>query len=51
MKNAVVMDSGAMISIPSFIEISSDIEKLIGGKYRHVDTHKPNFFFFFKEGK
>jgi hypothetical protein len=31
MKYAVDMGSGAMIYIPSFIKIGSDIQKLIGG--------------------
>jgi hypothetical protein len=31
MKYAVEMDSGAMIYIPSFIRIDSDIQKLTGG--------------------
>jgi hypothetical protein len=32
MKYAVEMGSGAMIYIPSFIEIGSRIQKLIGGR-------------------
>jgi hypothetical protein len=35
MKYAVEMGSGAMISIPSFIKIGSDIQKLIDG---YTDT-------------
>jgi hypothetical protein len=31
MKYAVEMGSGAIIHIPSFIKIDSDIQKLIGG--------------------
>jgi hypothetical protein len=38
MKNAVKMGSGAMIYIPSFIEIGSAIQKLIGGKHIHTDS-------------
>jgi hypothetical protein len=40
MKYAVEMGSGAMIYIPSFIQIDSAIQKLIGGIYRHMDTQK-----------
>jgi hypothetical protein len=35
---AVEMGSGAMIYIPSFINIGSVIRKLIGGIYRHTDS-------------
>jgi hypothetical protein len=45
MKNAVEMNLGAMITIPSLEKISSDIEKLINGKYRHVDIYKSTFIF------
>jgi hypothetical protein len=39
MKYAVEMDSGAMIYIPSFIKISSGIQKLIGGGiYRYIEN-------------
>jgi hypothetical protein len=38
MKYATVMGSGAMIYIPSFINIGSDIKKLIGGLHRHTDN-------------
>jgi hypothetical protein len=34
MKYAVVMGSGAMIYIPSFIKIGSDVQKSIGGTHR-----------------
>jgi hypothetical protein len=37
MKYAVEMGSGAVIYIPSFIEIGSGIQKLIGGIRRHTD--------------
>jgi hypothetical protein len=37
MKYAVEMGSGAMICIPNFITISSDIQKLIGG-YTNTQT-------------
>jgi hypothetical protein len=51
MKYAVEMGSGAMIYIPSFIQIGSPIQKLIGG-YTDTQTawryHKPTFIFFFK---
>jgi hypothetical protein len=38
MKYAVEMGSGAMICIPSFIKIGSDVQKLIGGIHRHTDS-------------
>jgi hypothetical protein len=38
MKYAVEMDSGAMIYIPSFIKIGSDIQKLIVGIHRHTEN-------------
>jgi hypothetical protein len=38
MKYAVEMDSGAMIYIPSSIEIGSGIQKLIVGIHRHADS-------------
>jgi hypothetical protein len=38
MKYAVEMGSGAMIYIPSFINISSSIRKLIWGIHRHTDS-------------
>jgi hypothetical protein len=37
MKYAVEMGSDAMIYIPSFIKIDSDIQNLIGGIHRHTD--------------
>jgi hypothetical protein len=37
MKYAVEMISVAMICIPSFINIGSDVQKLIGGIHRHID--------------
>jgi hypothetical protein len=37
MKYAVEMGSGAMIYIPSFIQIGSGIQKLIGRI--HIQTH------------
>jgi hypothetical protein len=36
MKYAVDAGSGVMIYMPSFIEICSDIKKLIGGIYKHT---------------
>jgi hypothetical protein len=55
MKYAVEMGSVAMIYIPSFIKISSGIQKLIGGIYRRTDTqiHRPqgdliSLLYFFK---
>jgi hypothetical protein len=51
MKYAVEMGSGLMIYIPSFIEICSGIQKLIGGIHSHRDLqtgrrlHKPTFIF------
>jgi hypothetical protein len=38
MKHAVEMGSGAMIYIPSFINIGSSIQKLIRGIHRHTDS-------------
>jgi hypothetical protein len=49
MKCAVEMDSVAMTYIPSFIKISSGIQKLIGGD---LQTHRKYgfrcLFYFFK---
>jgi hypothetical protein len=53
---AVDMGSGAMMYIPSFIKIGSDIQKLIegGGGDSHTHTawcsHKPTFFKIRKAG-
>jgi hypothetical protein len=39
MKYAVEMGSGVMMYIPSFVKISSGIQKLMGrGIHRHTDT-------------
>jgi hypothetical protein len=38
MKYAVEMGSGAMICVPSFIKIGSDIQKLIEDIHRHTDS-------------
>jgi hypothetical protein len=38
MEYDVEMGSGAMTYIPSFIEIGSDIQKLIKGIHRHTDS-------------
>jgi hypothetical protein len=38
MKYAVEMGSDAMIHIPSFIKIGSDIQISIGGLHRHTDN-------------
>jgi hypothetical protein len=40
MSYGVEMDSGAMIYIPSFIKIVSDIQNLIGEIHRHTDSKK-----------
>jgi hypothetical protein len=38
MKNAIEMHSGGMTYIPSFINIGSGIQKLMGGgMHRHID--------------
>jgi hypothetical protein len=37
MKHAIEMGSGAMMYIPSFVNIGSDIQKLMGGHHRHTD--------------
>jgi hypothetical protein len=44
MKCAVEMGSVAMIYIPSFMKIGSDIQNLIGSIHRHRSRrkHKPN---------
>jgi hypothetical protein len=39
---AVEMGSGAMIYIPSFINIGSEIQKLMGGGYADTKTHRPH---------
>jgi hypothetical protein len=38
MKYSIEMSSGAMMYIPSFIKIGSDIQRLIRGIYRHTDS-------------
>jgi hypothetical protein len=38
MKYAVEMGSGAMIYIPSFMNIGSGIHKLIGALHRYTDS-------------
>jgi hypothetical protein len=38
MNYAVEMSSCAVIYIPSFIQIGSGIQKLIGGIHRHTDS-------------
>jgi hypothetical protein len=44
MMYAVEMDSDAMIYIPSFIQITSAIQKLMGGgTHRHTDTQTAYF--------
>jgi hypothetical protein len=53
MKYAIEMGSGAMIYIPSSINIGSGIQKLIGARgFRDTQTewrsHKPTLIFFFK---
>jgi hypothetical protein len=37
-KVSVDMDSGAMIYIPRFIKIGSDVQKLMGGIRKHTDN-------------
>jgi hypothetical protein len=41
MKYAIENGSGAMIYIPSFINIGPGIQKLIRGIHRHEGWHKP----------
>jgi hypothetical protein len=53
MKYAVEMGSGALIYIPSSINIGSGIQKLIrAGRFTDIQTawrsRKPTFIFFFK---
>jgi hypothetical protein len=38
MKDVVVMDSGVMLYILSFMKIGSGIQKLIGGGYTYTQT-------------
>jgi hypothetical protein len=48
MKYAVEMGSAAMIYIPSFIKIDSDIQKIMGGGGNTQTAwrlHKPTFIF------
>jgi hypothetical protein len=46
MKYAIEMGSGSMIYIPTFITISSGIQKLIGRTHRHHgDLISPLLFF------
>jgi hypothetical protein len=53
MKYAAEIDSGAMLYIPSFINISSAIQKLTGGGYTDTQrawwSQKPILFFQNKE--
>jgi hypothetical protein len=39
MNHAVEMGSGAMMHIPSFIQISSGVQKLMRGIHRHTDSN------------
>jgi hypothetical protein len=49
MKDAVDMGSGVMLYIPSFVNIGSGIQKLLGVIHRHTQKalrcHKPTFIF------
>jgi hypothetical protein len=38
MKYTFAMGSGAMIYIPGFVKIGSDIQKLLGGVHRDTDS-------------
>jgi hypothetical protein len=55
MKHAVEIDSGAMMYIPSFINIGSGIQKLMGWGFTDTQTawrsHKPTFILFSEYGK
>jgi hypothetical protein len=53
MKYEFEMGSSAIIYIPSFIKIDSDIRKLIGGIHRHRDSNviSQAYFYFSKSGK
>jgi hypothetical protein len=44
------MGSGAVIYVPSSIQIGSGIQKLIGGIHRHTDSNviSKAYFYFFK---
>jgi hypothetical protein len=46
MKYAVEMGSGAMLYVPEFIKIGSDIEKLLGGLCRQHGEHRRLLLFF-----
>jgi hypothetical protein len=52
MKYVDEMSSGAMLYLPSFVNICLRIQKLIGRIHRHTDiqvswrSHKPTFIFF-----
>jgi hypothetical protein len=46
MKYGVEMGSGVMVYIPSFINIGSGIEKLIGWDTQTLRQHKPTLIFF-----
>jgi hypothetical protein len=53
MKYAAEMGSAAMIYIPEFIKISSEIQKLTGGIHMHTDRMviAKFFVYFFKTWK
>jgi hypothetical protein len=53
MKYAVEMGTEAMIDIPSFIEVNSDIQKLIRGIHKHTGSMMIIciYFWFFKTRK
>jgi hypothetical protein len=49
----VEMGSGAVIYVPSFMKIGSGVQKLIGGTYGHILTHRQkrdliSLLYFFK---
>jgi hypothetical protein len=48
MKYTIETGSGAVLYIPSFIQIGSGIQKLIRGIYTQTGwrSHKPTFIFF-----
>jgi hypothetical protein len=50
MKYAVELGSGAVIYIPSFINIGSGIQTLIGGIHRHTDGMEIAYAYFRKVG-
>jgi hypothetical protein len=47
MKDAVEIGSNAVLYIPSFIKIGSDIQKLIRGVHRDTDSKVISYAYFY----